>query len=248
MKILVSAKRVTDPDMKIKVKKDGSGIETSSMNYKINPFDEIAVEEAIRIKEAVGGEIVIVSIGSEEAQFEIRGGLSMGADRGMLVTTDEELDSDAVARILVEIVQQENPDIVLLGKQAVDVDDSQVPQLLAEYLGWGQACFASKVEVSNEKALVHREVDGGIEVVEMDLPGIVSADLRLNEPRLAKLPDILKAKKKEIRMISLLELGVDTTPKVIVKKYSDPPQREGGRIVEDVNELVKALKEEAKAI
>jgi electron transfer flavoprotein beta subunit len=248
VKILVTAKRVTDPEMKIKIKSDGSGIELSSMKFKVNPFDEIAIEEGLRIKEARGGEVVIVSIGSEEAQFEIRSGLAMGADRGILVITEEEPDSDAVARILVKLVEDEKPDVVLMGKQAVDIDDNQSAQILAEYLGWGQACFASKIEIEESKATVHREVDGGTEVVEIDLPGIISADLRLNEPRYAKLPDILKAKKKEIKKINVSELGIDITPKVVIKNFTEPPQRKAGRIVEDVAELVKALKEEAKII
>ncbi len=248
MKILVSAKRVTDPDMKISVKKDGSGIETSSMKYKVNPFDEIGIEEGIRLKEIHGGEVVIVSVGSEEAQFEIRSGLAMGADRGILIISDDQLDSDAVARILVEVAKQENPDLFILGKQAVDVDDNQVGQLMAEYLGWGQACFASKIDITDGTARVHREVDGGTEIVEIIMPGIVSADLRLNEPRFAKLPDILKAKKKEIQKIPVSEIGIDTSPKVVITRYDKPPQREGGRFVEDVGELVKALKEESKVI
>ncbi len=196
MKILVTAKRVTDPDMKIKVKEDGTGIEMSSMSFKVNPFDEIAIEEALRIREDKGGEVIIVGIGSDKAQTEIRYGLSMGADRGIHVTAGSDLDSDAVARILVKVVETESPDLVLLGKQAIDVDDNQVAQLLAEYLGWGQACFASKIEINEKTARVEREVDGGIEVVEMDLPGVVSADLRLNEPRYPALPAIMKAKKK----------------------------------------------------
>jgi electron transfer flavoprotein beta subunit len=248
VKIIVTAKRVTDPEMKIKIKPDGSGIELSSMKFKINPFDEIAIEESLRIKEAKGGEVVIVSIGSEEAQFEIRSGLAMGGDRGILVTTEDDLDSDAVARILAKVVENEKPDIVLMGKQAVDIDDNQSAQLLAGYLGWGQACFASKIEIEGSKAKVHREVDGGTEVVEIVLPGVVSADLRLNEPRYPKVPDILKAKKKKIDIISVSELGVDIAPKVVVKKFSEPPQRKAGRIVKDVTELVNALKNEVKII
>ena len=248
MKILVTAKRVTDPDMKIKVKEDGSGIEMSSMSFKVNPFDEIAIEEALRIKEDKGGEVIVVGIGDDKAQTEIRYGLSMGADRGIHVNAGGDLDSDAVARILAGIVESESPDLVMLGKQAIDVDDNQVPQLLAEYLGWGQACFASKVEIGENTARVEREVDGGIELVEMDLPGIISADLRLNEPRYPALPAIMKAKKKEIKKMSPADLGVDTTPKVIVKTLAEPPQRGGGRIVADVAELIKALKEEARVI
>lgn len=248
MKILVTAKRVTDPEMKIKVKEDGSGIELSSVSFKVNPFDEIAIEEALRIKEAKGGEVIVVGIGPDKAQTEIRYGLSMGADRGIHVSVGSDPDSDAVARILVKLVEMETPDLVILGKQAIDVDDNQVAQLLAEYLGWGQACFASKVEVLENTARVEREVDGGIEVVDMDLPGVISADLRLNEPRYPALPAIMKAKKKEIRKVTTSELGIDTTPKVVVRILSEPPSRKGGRIVEDVSALIKALKEEAKVL
>ncbi|MBC2715163.1 MAG: electron transfer flavoprotein subunit beta/FixA family protein [Desulfobacteraceae bacterium] len=248
MKILVTAKRVTDPDMKIKVKEDGSGIDLSSMSYKVNPFDEIAIEEALRIKEDKGGEVIVVGIGSDKAQTEIRYGLSMGANRGIHVQVDGYMDSDVVARILKSIVEKEQPDLVLLGKQSVDDDNNQVSQLLAEYLGWGQACFASKIDVNETKAIVEREVDGGIEIMEIDLPGIVSADLRLNEPRYPALPAIMKAKKKELKKMNPEELGVEILPKVIIKKMAEPPQRKGGRILEDVPELIRALKEEAKVI
>lgn len=248
MKILVTAKRVTDPDMKIEVKPDGSGIELSSMSFKINPFDEIAIEEALRIKEAKGGEVIVVGIGDSKAITEIRSGLAMGADRGILVITKDAVDSYTVARILVKVIEQEQPDIVFLGKQAVDVDDNQVTQLLAEYLGWGQACFASKVELEDGKARVHREVDGGMEVVEIDLPGIISTDLRLNEPRYPKVSDILKADRKEVKEVTPADLGVDVAPRVVVKGFHESPQRQGGRVVADVAELVKALKEEAKVI
>lgn len=248
MKILVTAKRVTDPDMKIKVKEDSSGIELSSMSFKVNPFDEIAIEEALRIKEDKGGEVVVVGIGIQKAQTEIRNGLSMGADRGIHVQADENMDSDAIARILKAIVEKEQPDLVIMGKQAIDVDCNQTAQLLAEYKGWGQACFASKIDINDSTARVEREVDGGIEVVEIDLPGIISADLRLNEPRYPALPDIMKAKKKEIQTITANDLEVDITPKVVVKKMEEPKQRQGGRIVTDVPELVRLLKEEAKVI
>ena len=248
MKIIVRAKRVIDPDMKIVVKPDGSGIELSSMSFKLNPFDEIAVEEALRIRKAQGGEVVVVGIGERTALTEIRAGLAMGADRGILVITEDGLDADATARILVKIIEQEQPDLLVLGKQAIDVDDSQVSQLLAEYLGWGQACFASKVEPGQGKVMVHREVDGGIEIVEMELPGIISTDLRLNEPRYPKVSDVLKADRKKVKEITPAELGVEVTPKVVVKKLIQSPQRQGGRLVADVNELIKALKEEAKII
>jgi electron transfer flavoprotein beta subunit len=172
----------------------------------------------------------------------------MGADRGIHVTAGGDLDSDAVARIVAKIAESESPDLVMLGKQAIDVDDNQVAQLLAEYLGWGQACFASKVEINGSIARVEREVDGGTEVVEMDLPGVISADLRLNEPRYPALPAIMKAKKKEIKKVSPSDLGIDTALKVIVRTMAEPPQRGAGRIVEDVAELIRALKEEAKVI
>jgi len=248
VKIIVTAKRVTDPDMKIQVEPDGSGIELSSMSFKINPFDEIAIEEAVRIKEARGGEVIVVGIGDEQGITQIRNGLAMGADRGIMVKIEDEVDSDTVAHILVKIIEKEQPDIVLLGKQAVDVDDNQVAQLLAEYLGWGQACFASKVQIEDSKAIVHREVDGGIEVVEIDLPGIISADLRLNEPRYPKVSDVLKADRKEVREMIPADLGVEVSPKAVVKGFAEPSQRKGGRFVADVAELVKALKEEAKVI
>ena len=248
MKILATVKRVTDPDMKIKVKEDGSGIDLSSISFKVNPFDEIAVEESLRIKELHGGEVVVVGVGDRNAQTEIRYGLSMGADRGIHVQTEGYMDSDVVARLLKSVVEMEQPDLVLLGKQAVDDDNNQVAQLLAEYLDWGQACFASKIDIANSTARVEREVDGGIEVIEMDLPGIVSADLRLNEPRYPALPDVMKANKKELKMYNPSELGIDMHPKVIVKQLAEPPGREGGCIVPDVTALIKWLKEEAKVI
>ena len=248
MKILVTAKRVTDPDMKIKIKPDGSGIDLSSMSFKVNPFDEIAIEAALRIKEDKGEEVVVVGIGAEKSQTEIRYGLSMGADRGIHVSENGYMDSEVAARILQSIVTKEQPDLVILGKQAVDDDNNQVAQLLAEYLGWGQVCFASKIEINENKAMVEREVDGGIEVLEMDLPGIISADLRLNEPRYPALPAIMKAKKKELKTITPSELGVDVRPNVIIKNMAVPPQRGVGRIVSDVPDLIRLLKEEAKVI
>lgn len=248
MKILVTAKRVTDPDMKIKIKPDGSGIDLSSMSFKVNPFDEIVIEEALRIKEKKGGEVVVVGIGNEKAQIEIRYGLSMGADRGIHIQENGYMDSEVIARILKAIIEKEQPDLVILGKQAVDDDNNQVAQLLAEYLGWGQVCFASKIEINEAKATVEREVDGGIEVLEMDLPGIVSADLRLNEPRYPALPAIMKAKKKELKTYAMSDFGVENQPKVIIKKMAAPKQRQGGRMVEDVAQLIRCLKEEARVI
>lgn len=248
MKILATVKRVTDPDMKIKVKEDGSGIDLSSISFKVNPFDEIAVEESLKIKESHGGEVVVVGVGDRNAQTEIRYGLSMGADRGIHVQTEGYLDSDIVARILKTIVEIEQPDVVLLGKQAVDDDNNQVAQLLAEYLDWGQACFASKIDIMDSTARVEREVDGGIEVMELDLPGVISADLRLNEPRYPALPAVMKANKKELKVYNPSELGVEMQPKVIVKRLAEPTGREGGSIVPDVPALIKWLKEEAKVI
>lgn len=248
MKILATVKRVTDPDMKIKVKEDGSGIDLSSISFKVNPFDEIAVEESLKIKESHGGEVVVVGVGDRNAQTEIRYGLSMGADRGIHVQTEGYLDSDIVARILKTIVELEQPDVVLLGKQAVDDDNNQVAQLLAEYLDWGQACFASKIDIMDSTARVEREVDGGIEVMELDLPGVISADLRLNEPRYPALPAVMKANKKELKVYNPSELGVEMQPKVIVKRLAEPTGREGGSIVPDVPALIKWLKEEAKVI
>lgn len=248
MKILATVKRVTDPDMKIKVKEDGSGIDLSSISFKVNPFDEIAVEESLKIKELHGGEVVVVGVGDRNAQTEIRYGLSMGADRGIHVQTEGYMDSDVVARVLQSVAEMEQPDLVLLGKQAVDDDNNQVAQLLAEYLDWGQACFASKIDITNSTARVEREVDGGIEVIEMDLPGIVSADLRLNEPRYPALPDVLKANKKELKMYNPSELGVDMHPKVNIKQLAEPPRRKGGCIVPDVPALIRWLKEDAKVI
>lgn len=248
IKILVTVKRVLDPEMIIKIEPDGSGIDAPHPKFTMNPFDEIALEEALRLKEAVGGEVVIASIGCEDAQLEMKSGLAMGADRGLLVLTGENVDADAVARILVELVKDEKPDLVLMGKQASDTDGAQVPQLLAEYLDWAQACFASRIEIDRDRIVVHREVDAGTEVVEFDPPGVISADLRLNEPRYAQLQDILKAKKKEINKISISDLGVDTAPKSVIKRYNAPPARRAGRIVADVAELVSALKAEAKIL
>lgn len=250
MKILVTVKRVTDPDVKVKVKSDGSGVVTDGIDYKVNPFDEIAVEEALRIKEKVGGEVVVASIGPAEATKEIRSALAMGAERGILVTCDQPSDPGVVARALAKLVEEEKPDLILMGKQAVDGDNNQTGQMLAELLGAGQACFASKVELSEDggKATVTREVDGGFDVVEVDLPAVITADLRLNEPRYASLPGIMKAKKKPIKELPLESLGVDTTRKVVWHAFSEPPVRKAGIMVPDVPTLVAKLRDEAKVI
>lgn len=246
MKILTTVKRVTDPDMKVKIKPDGTGIQTEGVEYKMNSFDEYGVEEAIVLKEDHGGEVVVVSVGPSSSTKEIRTALAMGADRGILVETDEDLDSDAVARVLTEVVKRESPDIIVMGKQSVDSDRSQAGQLLASYLGYPQATFAFSLEVADGWATVGREVDGGTSTKRIKLPGIVTADLRLNEPRYASLPGIMKAKRKPIETLTPDDLGIDVAPKVSVLAYEAPEERSAGRIVESVEELVDALQNEAK--
>jgi len=252
VKILVTAKRVTDPYSKIVLKPDRSGIQTDNVEFKMNPFCEIAVEEALRLVDAAGGgEIVVVAVGDEEATKEVRTALAMGADRGYLVETDEsKLDSDIVARLLVALVTKENPDLVLLGKQAIDGDNNQVAQLAAEYLGWPQATCAYRVELTDggKGARVQREVDGGVETVQVSLPAIVTTDLRLNEPRYASLPGIMKAKKKPLETLSPADLGVDTALKVETVGFEPPPTRAAGVKVKTVDELLEKLATEAKAI
>ena len=266
MKILVTIKRVEDYESKIKVKPDGTWIVTDGVNYRANPFDEIAVEEALRLRDAnLPSEVVAVSVGSDASVSEIRSALAMGADRGILVKQAGWVDSDAVARLLQKVVEREKPDLVLMGKQAVDVDDNVTGQLLAEYLGWGQATFASKhesLESAEEKAKkpgvklaadkksvqVVREIDGGLETLEVQLPAIVTVDLRLNVPRYASLPNIMKAKKKPVEEITPQALGVDVTPKVKVVKVEPPPARAAGIKVPDVATLVQKLHSEAKVI
>jgi len=268
LKILVTAKRVEDPESKIKVRPDGSGIVTDGVNYKMNPFDEIAVEEALRLKEKYGGEVIVASIGGDKATTEIRAALAMGAERGVLVRHDGPMDPGVASAILAKLVEREHPDLVILGKQSIDDDQNQTGQYLAERLGWGQATFASKHESleseaeqkkqpglalsADGKALqVVREVDGGVETLELTLPGVVTTDLRLNKPRFASLPGIMKAKKKELKELAAAELGLgpdDLAPKVIVRKLAEPPKRKGGVKVQDVAELWKKLHEEAKVL
>lgn len=251
MKTLVTVKRVPDPETTIRVKPDGSGIVTDNVKYVINPFDEIAIEEALRIKEKLGGgEVVLVSIGAKVVSEQLRTGLAMGADRAILVACEQELDSLAVARLLTKIVEKENPDLLLLGKQAIDDDANQAGQMLAALLGWPQATFASKVEFSADQKSVQvtREVDGGLETIAFALPGIITADLRLNEPRYASLPGIMKARKKEIKEIAVNDLGVDTTPRLKVQKLAPPAKKQGGKKVETVQALVDLLHTEAKVI
>lgn len=248
MKILTTVKRVTDPDMKVKIKPDGSGIITDGVEYKMNSFDEYGVEEAIRLKEKNGGEIIVVSVGPDAATKEIRTALAMGADRGVLVETDEELDSDAVARIIAEVVKKEQPDLIIMGKQAVDSDRNQTGQMLAAYLGYPQATFAYKVEVDGGWASVGREVDGGTSTKRVKLPAVITADLRLNEPRYASLPGIIKAKKKPIDRYTPAELGTDTATRSRVLTFEAPEERAAGQIVGSVDELIEKLKNEAKAL
>ena len=250
MKTLVTVKRVPDPETTIRVKPDGSGIVTDNVKYVINPFDEIAIEEALRIKEKSSGEVVLASIGSKIVSEQLRTGLAMGADRAILIVCEQELDSLAVAKILAKIVEKENPDIVLMGKQAIDDDANQAGQMLAALLSWPQATFASKVELATDQKSVQviREIDGGLETVRFLLPGIITADLRLNEPRYASLPGIMKARKKEIKEIPVTELGVDVTPRLRIKKMEPPAKKEAGKKVETVQALIEALHTEAKVI
>lgn len=263
MKILATVKRVTDYERKVKIAPDGSSLVTDGMNFVLNPFDEIAVEEALRLKAAHGGEVVVASIGVPDAAQQIRHALAMGADRGILVKTDQELDPDAVARVLHKVIAEESPELVLMGKQATDDDANQVGQLLAGYLGWPQATFASKVEgldsaeekaqkpgiiVDGGKAKVIREVDGGLETLSLALPAVVTTDLRLNHPRFASLMGIRNARKKELKEIELESLGVDTSPRVRTLKYEEPAARAAGVKVADVDELVNKLRNEAKVL
>ena len=251
MKILATVKRVPDPETSIKVKPDGSGIVTDNIKWVINPFDEIAIEEALRIKEKVAGsEVVLASIGAKVAQEQLRTGLAMGADRAILVVTDDALEPLAVARVLAKLVETEKPDLVIMGKQAIDDDSNAAGQMLAELLGWPQGTFASKVELSADQksATVIREVDGGLETLSFPLPGIVTADLRLNEPRYASLPGIMKARKKELKEIPVGDLGLDVAPRAQIVKMAPPLKREAGKRVESVQQLVELLHSEAKVI
>ena len=243
-KILVGLKRVVDFNVRVRVKSDGSGVETDGVKMSINPFDEIALEEALRIRErGEASEVIAVSIGSSEAQQQLRTGLAMGADRAILVTTDSAIDQLTVARVFLALVNREKPDLVLLGKQAIDNDNNQTGQMLAALWERPQATFASTVELSGSTAKVTREVDAGLETIEIDLPGVVTTDLRLNEPRYVKLPDIMKAKKKPLDQVSLEELGLQPAQGLREISWEAPPQRSKGVVVNDVAELVAALKE-----
>jgi electron transfer flavoprotein beta subunit len=246
MKVLVPVKRVLDYNLKVRVKPDQSGVDLSNLKMSMNPFCEIAVEEAVRLKEkGAATEIVAVSIGPDQAQETIRTALAMGADRGILVKSDTEVEPLAVANILKAVIAEEAPGLVILGKQAIDDDSNQTGQMLAALLDWPQATFASQVTLDGGKATVVREVDGGLQTLAVELPAIVTTDLRLNEPRYASLPNIMKAKKKPIDVKAPSDYGVDTAPRLQVVKVTEPPKRQGGSKVKTVDELVDKLKNEA---
>jgi electron transfer flavoprotein beta subunit len=249
MKVLVPVKRVVDYNVKIRVKADQSGVETANVKMSMNPFDEIANEEAIRLKEkGIASEVVAVSMGGQKCQETLRTALAMGADRAIHVTTDAELQPLAVAKCLKAIAEREAPGLILLGKQAIDDDSNQTGQMLAALLGWGQATFVSKLDVQDEKAVCGREVDEGTETVELKLPAVVTVDLRLNEPRYASLPNIMKAKKKPIDAVTPEDLGVDVAPRLVYTHFEEPPRRQAGVRVDSVDELVAKLKTEAGVI
>ena len=249
MKLLVPVKRVVDYNVKVRVKSDGTGVETANVKMSMNPFDEIAVEEAVRLKEkGTATEIVAVSIGVAACAEQIRTALAMGADRGILVEHDGVLEPLAVAKLLKALVAKEQPQLVILGKQAIDDDMNATGQMLAALLGWPQGTFASKIELGDGKATVTREVDGGLETVQLNLPAIVTTDLRLNEPRYASLPNIMKARKKPIETVKPADLGVDPAPRLTVLKVEEPPKRQAGKKVGSVQELVEKLRNEAKVI
>ncbi|MCC7325399.1 MAG: electron transfer flavoprotein subunit beta/FixA family protein [Burkholderiales bacterium] len=249
MKILIPIKRVVDYNVKVRVKSDGSGVDTTNVKMSMNPFDEIAVEEAVRLKEkGVATEIVAVSCGVAACQETLRTALALGADRAILIETDVELQPLAVAKLLAALAAEEKPELMILGKQAIDDDANQTGQMLAALLDWPQAAFASKVDIAAGVATVKREVDGGTETVEMKLPAIVTTDLRLNEPRYATLPNIMKAKKKPLTTTTPAALNVDVAPRLTTLKVVEPPKRKGGGKVADVKELVAKLRTEAKVI
>ncbi len=249
MKVLVAVKRVIDYNVKIRVKADKTGVEMANVKMSMNPFDEIGIEEAIRLKEAgIATEIIAVSLGVAQCQETIRTALAMGADRGILVQTDAELQPLAVAKLLKAIVAKEGPEIVILGKQAIDDDCNQTGQMLSALLGWSQGTFASKLKREGDRLHVTREVDGGLETIDLKLPAVITTDLRLNEPRYASLPNIMKAKKKPIDVVTPEALGVDVAPRLVTIKVEEPPKRQGGRKVASVAELVDKLRNEARVI
>jgi electron transfer flavoprotein beta subunit len=249
MKVLIPVKRVIDANVKVRVKADQTGVETNNVKMAMNPFCEIAVEEAVRMKEAgTASEIIVVSAGASQAQETLRTGLAMGADRGILIQSDQPLEPLAVAKLLKAVVEKEGPGLVIMGKQAIDGDNNQTGQMLAGLLGWSQGTFVSKVEQGDGEVKVTREVDGGLESLKLKAPSVVTVDLRLNEPRYASLPNIMKAKKKPIDSYSPEDLGVDVTPRVTTLKVAEPPARKAGVKVADVAELLDKLRNEAKVI
>jgi len=249
MKILVAVKRVVDYNVKIRVKSDNTGVELANVKMSMNPFDEIAVEEALRLKEAgKAEEVVVVSVGPQAAQETIRTALAMGADRGVLVKTDDEVEPLGVAKVLKAVAEEENPDLVIVGKQAIDDDSNQTGQMLSALLGWSQGTFASEVDLGEGSVKVTREVDGGLQTVDLKMPAVVTTDLRLNEPRYASLPNIMKAKKKPIDEKEIGDLGLDVSARLTTLKVEEPAQRQAGVMVESVEELVSKLKDEAGVI
>ena len=249
MKIIVPVKRVVDYNVKIRVKSDNSGVDLANIKMSMNPFDEIAVEEAVRLKEAgTVSEIIALSIGEAAASETIRTALAMGADRGILIETETAPEPLAVAKLIKAVALEEKPDLIILGKQAIDDDCNQTGQMLAALLGWAQATFASKLELASGDATVTREIDGGLQTIKVQLPAIITTDLRLNEPRYASLPNIMKAKKKEIVTKASADYGVDLTPHLEILKTTPPPERQGGGKVENVEELITKLKDEAGVI
>lgn len=246
MKILVAVKRVIDYNVKPRVKSDGTGVELANIKMSMNPFDEIALEQAVREKEAGhASEVVAISVGPQAAQETLRTALAVGADRAILVTTDDEIEPLSVAKVLKAVVDSEKPDMVFLGKQAIDDDSNQTGQMLAALLGWGQATFASKLELKDGEAVVTREVDGGLQTIAVKLPAVLTVDLRLNEPRYASLPNIMRARKKPIEQKTLAELGVTNKPRLKILKVEEPQARKAGVKVKNVAELVEKLKQDA---
>ena len=249
MKILVAVKRAIDYNVKARPKSDGSGVDLANVKMSMNPFDEIAVEEALRLQEAgKAEEVVAVSIGPSQCQETLRTAMAMGADRGILVETDEEVQPLAVAKILKAVVEKESPDLVILGKQAIDDDSNQTGQMLSALLGWSQGTFLCELDLGDGNLQIKREIDGGTQALSLAMPAVLTTDLRLNEPRYVKLPNIMKAKKKPLDTLTPDELSVDITPRLTLLKAEDPPVREGGIKVADVDELVEKLRNEAKVI
>ncbi len=249
MKVLVTAKRVVDYNVNVRVLNDHTGVDLNNVKMSVNPFDEIAIEEAVRLKEAGKvEEVIVASVGPKTAAEQIRTALALGADRGILIETDEDVQPLGIAKLLRAVVEKESPSLVITGKQAIDGDNGQTGQMLAALLGWGQATYANELELGDSSATVSREIDGGLETLEVKLPAVITTDLRLNEPRYASLPNIMKAKKKPMDTYTPDDLGVDATPRVKTIKVEPPPERQAGIIVESVDELISKLKNEAKVI